>query len=88
MDRIREVLVNLFEIPSTGSTRLIVRLWVGDKPMIDRAARALGMTQARFMRTVLVNAARQVMDDIAAKERQEVAEVLNIRHDLPPGMRR
>jgi len=49
-----------------GSDGLLVRIKVQDKRDIARAAKALKMTQAQFVRTVVVQAARIVVAEVEA----------------------
>jgi hypothetical protein len=60
IETIPDVTVNLLEVPAAGSIQVIFRVRESDKADIEKAARKLGMIQADFMRTVLLNAARKI----------------------------
>jgi hypothetical protein len=69
------VLVGLENWPPTGSAGLSMRIRDMDRVMINRAAHALGMRQADFLRMVTVNAAREVVRQVEfSKAREEMAE--------------
>lgn len=64
MDTVPAVMVNLLQIPRTGRTQFIIRLHWDDRIMINRAAAAVGMKQAQFARTMLVQGAKAVVSRI------------------------
>ena len=60
VETVPEVTISLIEVPAAGPTQVIFRVRDSDKADIERAARRLGMIQADFMRTVLLNAVRKI----------------------------
>lgn len=63
MKTVPYVLVHLLEIPPAGSAQLLARVSYEDHARVNDAARLLGMTQAQFLRTVLVRAADKVLEE-------------------------
>ena len=64
MQTVSHITINLLTIPDTGSAAIIPRVTMEDRNKINRAALAIGMSQAQFMRTVLVRAAEQVLEEV------------------------
>lgn len=62
MPHVTHVMVNLMVIPESGPLQLIPRLTQEDKEIIDKAAIAMNLTQAQFMRVALVRTAEAVLD--------------------------
>jgi len=60
---IQDFMVSLREVPPTGLSSLLVRTDETDHALITAAAAISGMSQQKFMRTVLVSAAKQVMKE-------------------------
>jgi uncharacterized protein (DUF1778 family) len=56
-----KVQLQLGEYVSHGESQLIVRVRLDDKRDIVTAANVLGLTQAQFVRNVLVQAARAII---------------------------
>ncbi len=63
-NKIEHVLVSLTGVPYTGTSNLVVRLQEHNRELINRAAKALDMSQADFMRVVLVNTASKVLIEL------------------------
>lgn len=63
MSDIQAIMVSLQEVPPSGLSRLLVRTDEIDHAMITTAAKLVGLSQQKFMRTVLVSAAKQVMKE-------------------------
>lgn len=63
MSDIQDLMVSLREVPPTGLSSLLVRTDETDHDLITAAARIVGMSQQKFMRTVLVSAAKRVMKE-------------------------
>ena len=55
------VVINLGELREAGTTQMITRLALGDKYTVDDAARKMRMTTSAFTRTVIIQAAEQVL---------------------------
>lgn len=66
--KLNTILLNLYPTPPQGQHGVIPRLSLEDRNMVNDAARALNMSQAKFMRTVLVNAARKVLDELGSQD--------------------
>lgn len=66
-DRVTHVFVSMLEIPLTGRYNLLVRLQESDRDLITHAALVAGMTQQKFVRTLLVNAAKKVLTEAGVK---------------------
>lgn len=63
MSDIQDLMVSLREVPPTGLSSLLVRTDETDHALINAAAAIVGMSQQKFMRTVLVSAAKRVMKE-------------------------
>lgn len=63
MQTIHLVTVHLLEIPPTGSAQLLARVTYEDHARATEAARIVGMTQAQFLRTVIVRAADKILEE-------------------------
>ena len=63
MTDIQDLMVSLREIPPAGLSRLLIRTDETDHALITAAASIVGMSQQKFMRTVLVSAAKRVMKE-------------------------
>jgi uncharacterized protein (DUF1778 family) len=63
-DPLLQVLVSLIEIPEQGNAKVLIRMSDADRAMVTKAARTIEMSQAKFIRTVIVNAARKVLDEM------------------------
>lgn len=57
------VFINMKEVFPHGTTQTVIRCKPSDKLDVNRAAKKLAMKPAAFMRTVIVQAARRVLDD-------------------------
>lgn len=55
------ITVPLEPIPPTGNACLVPRMLAVDRNLVTDAALTLGMTQAQFMRAILINGAKQVL---------------------------
>lgn len=55
------VLVDLTSIPFGGEAKLMIRLHPSDKDLVDKAAYKIGLNQAQFMRTAVINSAKAVL---------------------------
>lgn len=66
-DKITHVLVSLMDIPlqddATGHVKVLIRLQEHNRNLITQAAELAGLSQQKFMRTVLVNAAKKILTD-------------------------
>jgi len=51
-----------------GEAQLIVRVRLDDKRDIIAASRLLGVSQAQFMRNILVEAARTIVAEVKSRE--------------------
>lgn len=60
---VTHVMISLNIYTKTGKCMLTPRVCEEDRDMINRAAHLLGMTQSVFARTVLVSAARKVIEE-------------------------
>ena len=60
---VQSVTVNLTEHPQTGSVQMIVRTTSEDKKTVHRAAKALGIPQADFLRVAIMSVAWKVLQD-------------------------
>lgn len=56
---------NITDIVRMGHDTVFVRLHHEDKQLVNEAAHLVGMKQVEFSRTVLVQAARKVIEDNA-----------------------
>lgn len=65
------VQLRLGEYVVQGTTQIVVRVRLDDRNDITRAAHLLGLTQAQFVRNVLVQTARTVIAEV--KSLEEVA---------------
>ena len=65
MQTVSHVTINLLTIVETGGAPVIPRVTMADRIKINKAAAAIGMTQAQFMRTVLVRAAEAVIKEVS-----------------------
>lgn len=63
---VRSVTIDVTEHPKAGSVQMILRTTVEDKRAINRAARALGIPQASFLRVAALNVAKQVLEEVEA----------------------
>lgn len=63
MSDITDFMVSLREVPPIGLSQLLVRCDETDHALITTAATTVGMTQQKFMRTVLVSAAKRVLKE-------------------------
>jgi uncharacterized protein (DUF1778 family) len=59
---VQRVTVDLTDHPRAGSVQMIVRLTTEDRKEINRAAKALGIPQADFLRVATLNVARKVLE--------------------------
>jgi uncharacterized protein (DUF1778 family) len=62
------VLIRLDEHIVNGSDQLLVRIRPQDKRTVNLAARELNLTASQFVRTLVVQAARTVVAEIASKK--------------------
>lgn len=60
---VMSVTVDLTEHPKAGSVQTILRTTTEDKKAINRAAKALGIPQADFLRVAALNVARQILQE-------------------------
>jgi uncharacterized protein (DUF1778 family) len=60
---IHQIMIDLTESPSKGLDQMLVRCRTADKNDVRKAADMLGITQAEFMRTVIVQCARKVIQE-------------------------
>lgn len=60
---IKDFMVSVREVPKEGHARMLIRLELDDRKLINDAAWMIGMTQQAFMRSVLVSAAKRVMKE-------------------------
>lgn len=63
-DPLMQVVVQLTEVPEKGDARVLIRFTHEDRNMITRAARSIELSQSKFMRVVLVNAAKKVLEEM------------------------
>jgi hypothetical protein len=62
---LKAVVVKLDSVPlNSGKYQMLMRLRGDDKLTVDTAAKALGLTQADFVRAVVVNGAREVLSQL------------------------
>jgi len=59
----RNVVIDLNDRPRAGSVQMIVRMTTEDRKEINRAARALGIPQADFLRVATLNVAKRVLEE-------------------------
>jgi uncharacterized protein (DUF1778 family) len=83
--------IDLQEPPSNGKAQIVFRCTAKDRNIVTQAARILGVSVNRLMRSIVIAAANQILDDNDAG-RKAVTSVkslakLMIRGDLPPGMK-
>jgi uncharacterized protein (DUF1778 family) len=64
MARVTHVTIELLSTPHIGETQMLVRCAAVDKALIDKAADSLGMATSVFTRMVLVQTAKQVMEEL------------------------
>ena len=64
---VRSVTVDLTEHPQAGSVQMIIRTTTENKKEINRAAKALGIPQADFLRVATLNVARRVLQETMPK---------------------
>lgn len=64
---IEKVEVNLTEMIPYGMATILFRARAQDRRDVTSAAVALGLTQSQFMRTVLIQAARKVLAEVASE---------------------
>jgi uncharacterized protein (DUF1778 family) len=62
------VQLRLGEYVSRGVCQVIIRVRLEDRRDITTAAQLLGLTQAQFMRNVLVQTARAVIAEVKSEE--------------------
>lgn len=60
---VRSVTIDVTEYPKAGSVQMILRTTVEDRKAINRAARALGIPQASFLRVAVLNVAKRVLEE-------------------------
>jgi len=65
LEKVPMVLVDLTKTERFGEMKILVRLRKDDRDLINFAAETLGMTQADFLRTVLIGAAKKVISENA-----------------------
>lgn len=56
------VTLSLKGVPLEGNAKLLVRVQEHNRDLINRAAKAVEMSQAKFIRAVLVSAAKKVLE--------------------------
>ncbi len=62
------VQVALMEFPEMGRTQVVARLTPDDKNDVDKAAIAMRMSQAEYVRLVLVSTTRKILAHYGAEE--------------------
>jgi uncharacterized protein (DUF1778 family) len=65
---VENIQLRLGEYVRVGEAQLIVRVRLDDKRDIIRAAELLGVSQAQFMRNILVQAARMIIAETKSRE--------------------
>ena len=78
--------IDLREPPSAGKAQIVFRGEPSDRNLITAAAKLLGISVNRFMRTVMVQAAHQVLREGNAQEATPVKFVVRDAM-LPPGVK-
>lgn len=81
--------IDLREPPGAGKAQIVFRGTEADRNLITAAAKLLGISINRFMRTVMVQAAHQVLRESDPKE---VVPVNNVKFSIgdammPPGVK-
>lgn len=61
---VRSVTIDLTEHPRAGSVQMIVRMTTDNRKEVNRAAKALGVAQADFLRIAILNTARRILADV------------------------
>lgn len=80
--------IDLREPPSAGKAQIVFRGEPSDRDLITAAAKLLGISVNRFMRTVMVQAAHQVLRESDPKEAVPVKSVsFAVDTMLPPGVK-
>jgi len=81
--------IDLREPPSAGKAQIVFRGEPSDRNLITAAAKLLGISVNRFMRTVMVQAAHQVLREGNAQDVVPRATVKFVVGDtmLPPGIK-
>lgn len=59
--------INILEPPASGVKPMLLRVRENDANDINRAAKLVGLTQAEFLRTTTVQAARQIIAELTVK---------------------
>jgi uncharacterized protein (DUF1778 family) len=62
---VQKVVIDLTDHPRAGSVQMIVRMTTEDRKEVNRAAKALGIPQADFLRVATLNVARKVLESAA-----------------------
>lgn len=57
------ITINLLEIPPPGQAQLLARVTYEDHARANDAAKLLGMSQAQFLRTVIIRAADKILEE-------------------------
>ena len=60
-DKPVQVTINLMEIPPHGEKQVIMRIKMRDYEDMTKAHQMLGLTQAEFLRTLVIKASRKVL---------------------------
>lgn len=68
--KVTMVLVDLTNIPRGGSASMLTRLSPEYKDVVDLAAQALGLTQADFLRSAIVNTSLKVLSENARPNKE------------------
>ena len=71
---VQSVTVDLTDRPQTGSVQMILRTTTDDRKAINRAAKALGIPQADFLRVAALNVARKVLEGVTPDDSSVLSE--------------
>lgn len=63
--------IDLTDRPRHGRTQILVRCQSQDKELVERIAKACGMTLAEFVRTTVIKAARKIDEGMRDSDGKE-----------------
>jgi uncharacterized protein (DUF1778 family) len=77
------------EPPNAGKAQIVFRCREADRKVINAAAQKLGISTNWLMRTVVLQAAQQILQTNNVDAQViEVLEKMTVQSELPPGMKR